>query len=171
MLGSDPQVGRVEEVSTITQLELSDSPLKAVVLKPAKTWPEGAGPSHVVPPSQPPNVIRPGSPGGNAIDRISIGRPVCLPINHATSRRRWRDPPGEEGLDVLAACNHLQFPGRSFLAFDKEPMETAWLETTLSTVRPSGGARPVTWSMEPSVLDDAVEPYAANHEPQQERTD
>jgi hypothetical protein len=45
----------------------------------------------------------------------------------------------------------------SFRAVEKEPMETAWLQVSLSTVNPDGAAAPVAWPMEPTMLDDAVQ--------------
>jgi hypothetical protein len=138
----------------MTKLELAEPSLEPIALTPAKTWSEGTGPGRPRLPrvDRGPNKIDPGMPG-ELLGRISTGRPACTRLDLASvdedAQVFLAGKPGSTFWLPAISC--------SFRAAEKEPMETAWLQVSLSTVNPGGAAAPAAWSMEPARLDDAIQ--------------
>jgi hypothetical protein len=86
-------------------------------------------------------------------DRISLGRPDCVPLDMASvdaDARVFLESRRDSTFWLLRiSC--------SFRARDREPMESAWLEVQLRGVEPDGVANPTAWSMEPLSLHDPME--------------
>jgi len=85
-------------------------------------------------------------------DRISLGRPEAKRLDHASldaDAREFLDAHRDSDFWLLGATC-------SFRAVASEPLETAWLEIRLQTVRPGGAAEPTAYSMEPLTLTDPV---------------
>jgi hypothetical protein len=86
-------------------------------------------------------------------DRISLGRPVCVPLDAASvdaDTRVFLESRRDSTYWLLGiTC--------SFRAHDQEPMESAWLEVQLRDVEPDGVGDPTAWSMEPQSLHDPME--------------
>jgi hypothetical protein len=139
----------------MTKLELAEPSLEPIALTPAKTWSEGIGPGRPRLPGadRNPNATDPRRVPGELLGRISIGRPACIRLDLANVDQDAQvflaGKPGSTFWLLAISC--------SFRAVEKEPMETAWLQVSLSTVNPDGAAAPVAWSMEPTILDDAVQ--------------
>jgi hypothetical protein len=78
---------------------------------------------------------------GELLGRISIGRPACTRLDLANvdedARVFLEGKPSSTFWLLAISC--------SFLAVEKEPMETAWLQVSLSTLSPDGVAAPVAW--------------------------
>ncbi|HEX8741569.1 MAG TPA: hypothetical protein VF712_00405 [Thermoleophilaceae bacterium] len=96
-----------------------------------------------------------GAPDGPSAlnDRIALGRPVCRALDPATLEGdavEFLEGRPDSAFWLLAlTC--------SFRAVDHEPIERAWLEVRLTTVRPQGSDEPVAWSLEPRALSDPVQ--------------
>lgn len=120
----------------MTRIQVPDPPLHSVMLAPDERQTLGsassADPQH---------------------DRISVGRPAFAPLDletvDADSRVFVQSRPGSAYWLLAVTC--------SFRALDDKPIETAWLELRLETIRPDGMAPPTAWSMEPLVLQDPTE--------------
>ncbi|QTE00782.1 hypothetical protein [Streptomyces cyanogenus] len=121
----------------MTSLDITDPVLEPVTLDLAQRVTLG---SRRQPPDEQPG-------------RIALGRPVCLPLDLATvdeEARIFLSGRPDSAFWLLAlVC--------SFRAVEDEPMESAWLNVRLRTVRPAGAEPPTAWSMEPLALADAVE--------------
>jgi hypothetical protein len=116
----------------MTELEFADAPLEAVPLGLDRRVTLGAATD---------------APDEQA-DRISLGRPACVPLDVDTV---------DEGARVFlearpAATFWLLALTCSFRAVEDEPIEQAWLEVRLNAVQPPGSEAPTAWSMEPLSL-------------------
>jgi len=85
-------------------------------------------------------------------DRVSIGRPVCVPLDAATVDDDakvflGKNPGSAYFLVALAA---------SFTPDDENPLVSAWVDVTMSTSEPLGAPEPVAWSMKPLSAADPV---------------
>jgi hypothetical protein len=85
-------------------------------------------------------------------DRISLGRPVCLPLDAATV---------DDDAKVFLGKN----PGSAFFMLtltasftpdEENPLMSAWVDVTMSTAEPAGAPEPVAWSMKPLSAGDPV---------------
>jgi hypothetical protein len=85
-------------------------------------------------------------------DRVSMGRPVCVPLEAATvdddAKVFLGDNPG-------SACFLLALTA-SFTPDDENPLVWAWVDVTMSTSEPTGTPEPVAWSMKPLSAADPV---------------
>jgi hypothetical protein len=119
----------------MTNIELTDGALEPIPLAPRVTL----GPGEVAPAEQ--------------LDRISLGRPACVPLDptsvDADAKVFLASKPGSAYWLLAVIC--------SFRAIEDEPMESAWLEIKLQTIRPGGGPVPTAWSMEPLTLQDPMQ--------------
>lgn len=86
-------------------------------------------------------------------DRISLGRPVCVPLDLAAvdpeAKVFLAENPGSTFWLLGLTC--------SFREDESKPMQEAWLQVTLRTLLPADADEPAAWSMQPLVLEDSVE--------------
>lgn len=85
-------------------------------------------------------------------DRVSIGGPVCVPLDAATVDDDakvflGKNPGSAYFLLALAA---------SFTPDDVNPLVSAWVDVTMRTSEPAGAPEPVAWSMKPLSAADPV---------------
>jgi hypothetical protein len=85
-------------------------------------------------------------------DRVSIGRPVCVPLDAATVDDDAKVFLGEH----QGSAYFLLALTASFTPDEENPLVSAWVDVTMSTSEPVGAPEPVAWSMKPLSAADPV---------------
>ncbi len=86
------------------------------------------------------------------IDRVSLGKPVCMPLDMSVLDEQDRQflfgRPGSRFWLLALTC--------SFREVADAPIESAYVEVQLAVTAPEGADEPTAWSMEPLKLSNTV---------------